>query len=295
MKIDKRLYIEKNQKELNADLVQACKDGDLDLVQFLLNDKELPLKAQLYYIADNMEYSNSLLISCANGHLNIVKYLCTSEDLSDRRRSDNKVEAALSTAAAYGYLDIVRFFMEDGRIDYLDIHKNPNAFISACGSGELEIVKYFMSSPYIKVHTDPEKYVLGFKKACANNYVNIAQYFLEDTDLLQSLVTENYKEIFSNACTCSCINILDYLLKNTYINEHVNMESHFLKAVEHNNLEVVHYFIFEHGIKKTEKIEQHIKDNKEIQTLFNTRELKNELSNELGSFKDEVKSKRLKL
>src|SRR5579875_644105 len=138
MKIDKKLYIEKNQKELNADLAQACNDGDLNLVKFLLNDEALTLKAQLYYITDNTEYSNSLIIACKNGHKNIVEYLCTSDDLKNRRKSDNQIEAALSTAAAYGHLDIVRFLMEDDRIDYLDIHANPNAFISACGSGELE-------------------------------------------------------------------------------------------------------------------------------------------------------------
>jgi hypothetical protein len=281
MKIDKNLYIGKSQDELSECLVEACKDGDLDLVKFLLNDNELPLKAELYYITDKMEFANSLLAACANGRLNIVEYLCLSEDLKDKTRPSNEIEAALSVAAAYGYLDIVKFFLTNKNVEYIDIYKNSNAFVSACGSGQLDIVKYLISSPEIKKHIDPNKYVSGFKKACTNNYVNIAQFFLEDTDLLQELTPADYKDIFANVCYYNAVNALNYLLENTYIDEHADTTKHFIRAIDNKNIEMIQYFIFDYTIEKNSKIEEYIKDNTEIQNWFKSRDLKKDLDNEL--------------
>jgi ankyrin repeat protein len=295
MKIDKSLYINKNQDELNESLAEACENGNLDLVKLLLTDKDLPLKAKEYYVTKQFEYSNSLIIACKNGHLDIAKYLLTSEDLKNTKRSDNEIGAALSTSAAYGHLDIVKFLLTDDNVDYIDIFENPNSFISACGSGELEIVKYLLVSPDIKVHVDPQKYVIGFQRACANNYVNVAKYLLEDTDLLQNITSSTYKEIFSNVRRYSSVDALDYLLKNTYINEHVDINSQFITAIQDKNFEIVKYFIFEYDIKKDQKIEESIKDNIEIQNWFKVRDLKQNLNNELIISQEENKSKRLKL
>lgn len=294
MKIDKTLYVDKDQDELNASLIEACKDGDLNLVKFLLTDNELPLKAELYYITPKMEFANSLLAACANGRLEVVEYLCLSEDLKDKARPSNEIEAALSVAAAYGYLNIVRFLLTNDSVDYINIFQNSNAFVSACGSGELEIVKYLISSPEIKTHTDPNKYMSGFKKACANNYVNIAQYFLEETDLLQELNASIYKEIFSNVCNSNAVDILDYLFKNTYMAEHVDINQYFIRSIDSENFEIVRYFIFEHGLEQNPTINEYIKDNKEIQNWFQNRDLKQDLDNELKTTQ-ENKKPRLKI
>lgn len=294
MKIDKNLYIGKNQDELNECLIEACKDGDLNLVKFLLTDNNLPLTAQLYYITNNLEYANSLMAACANGRLNVVEYLCLSDELKNKTRASNDIEAALSVAAAYGYLDIVKFFLTNNSVEDINIHHNSNSFISACGSGELDIVKYLMFSPDIKNHIDPTKYFSGFKKACANNYVNVAQFFLEDTDLLQNITPPDYKEIFSDVCYYNAVDTLDYLLKNTYINEYANITGHFIKAIENENFDIVQYLIFEYGIEKNSTIDEYIKDNIEIQQWFKNRDLKVDLDNELSS-KEYIKKTRLKI
>lgn len=295
MIINKNFYIEKTQEEINEEFMQACHTGNLNLVKFLLTDNNIPFKAQFYYLNKQCDYINSLLIVCKNNHLNIIEYFFTSDELKDRKKADGEVLAGLSVAAAYGNLDIVKFLLKNENIEYIDINSNISAFISACGSGELEIVKFLTSSPEIKVHINPTKYYLGFKKACANNHINIAKYFLEDTNLLQELNGSNYREIFLATCHNNSVDCLDYILKTTYLEEYVNIQSEFINLIDKEMFEVIRYLIFEYDINTTSEIDKYIKNHDEVKNWFKTRDLNKELNKELISSKDNNKKLKIKL
>ena len=107
-------YAYRSVEELNWNLQQVCKSGDLDAVRYLLTSDKLPKKAE-------MEDDPGFTWACYYGHLPIVKYLLTSPEL--KKHVDIHLEDDYPFAACLKQkqLEILKYFIFD-----MNIRRTPN-------------------------------------------------------------------------------------------------------------------------------------------------------------------------
>lgn len=131
------------QTWLNYALVDACKNGHVNVAEFLLIDKDLPSHADIHFNKDEC-----LISAAKNNHFNMVKFLLASPKLKEKS----------------------------------DIYaKNDETLNLACISGNLDMVKYLLTSPDLKEHAKlhtPEE--LPFVQAALNHRLEIIKYFILD-------------------------------------------------------------------------------------------------------------------
>lgn len=69
-------YVEMTEKEINQSFMNACRDGNLKAIKYLLTSSELNIKANIDF-NDNQ----GIFLASLHGHLEIIDYLLTSKDL----------------------------------------------------------------------------------------------------------------------------------------------------------------------------------------------------------------------
>mgnify|MGYP003415881926 CR=1 FL=1 len=76
--------INNQQENINKELIEACKNGDLDKVRYVLTSPELSVHADIHASVSEESDDNDFIKHLAeeplfqaakNGHLSIVKYL----------------------------------------------------------------------------------------------------------------------------------------------------------------------------------------------------------------------------
>jgi ankyrin repeat protein len=118
-------YLNEN-KDLDHQLLDASRDGNLDLVKQLIDQG-----------ADVHVYNNSALaFSVRSGHLEVVKYLIDKgADIHDYN------DQAFLVASSYGHLEIVKYLISKGA----DIHaRNDEALTLAYDDRHNDIVKFLI-------------------------------------------------------------------------------------------------------------------------------------------------------
>jgi hypothetical protein len=153
----------------------ACKEGNAELVQSLLESQELDDLNFLYLHYDEGR-TTAFCIACKNGHIEVVKKL-----LADPRIDTNMI-ARLSTTTPFilacetGNIELVKLLMADIRTDITKISRagmgdytHRTALYFACKKGHIEIVKLLLSDGRIKINTRHAP----FKIACVNNHKEI--------------------------------------------------------------------------------------------------------------------------
>ena len=165
--IDKKQYKYMNKKELNAELLDACAKGHLDIAQYLLTSPELKEHANIYH--QDTGGWNALMVACYYGNLTIVKYLLTSSELKENvniHDKNNYGSNVLMFACARGYLDIVKYLLTSPELkEHVDIyHKDnygDNALISSCVNEHLDIVEYLVIDMNMKVDENTKHWLQG--------------------------------------------------------------------------------------------------------------------------------------
>jgi len=162
-----------NTKQLNEAFLDACHEGNLDKVKFLLNSPELNNNANIHYQEDSGIHQ-----ACENGHLHILQYLLTSPELKE----------------------------------HADIHsKNDWVLTIACNEGFLDIVKYLLTSPDLKEHSNFKAEQLDYAIHLEN--MDIVDYLLNSSDLKEKYnVHIDNDKIFKNSCEFADKKMLHYLI-----------------------------------------------------------------------------------
>jgi ankyrin repeat protein len=180
-------------EDLNKSLLIAAKNGDLDVVQFLLS-KGIKFRAK----------NDALLIAAKNGHLDVVKYLVSKGVIFNLYEYNE-----LRLAAENGHLDVVKYFLEElpkstnvqvyydvtlryasrgGKLDVVkyileglpegqraNIHaNNDSALRFAAENGRLEVVQFLVSKgAYVHAYNDE-----ALLWAAHNGHLDVAMYLL---------------------------------------------------------------------------------------------------------------------
>ena len=132
-------------------------------------------------------------------------------------------------------------------------------FLDACKAGDLNQVKYLLTSPELKIHADIHaKKDLGFQVACGNGHLEVVKY-LCSAELRESGIEYPRMNGYSDyaltfACERGQFQVVKYLLTFPKLEKHAhlhvkediefsNLDSAFHNACKSGNLEIVRYLL----------------------------------------------------
>ena len=149
----------------------ACEDGDLTAITYLLNN---------YNIDGNVDDEYGFRLACKYGHLNVVQFLTQNYDINVHAEN----ESGFRWACINGHLNVVEYLTQNYDID---VHaENEYGFRLACVNGHLNVVQYLLENNYnIDVHADNE---YGFRIAYKYGYLNVVQYLLTKMKLTNEMI-----------------------------------------------------------------------------------------------------------
>jgi len=144
--------------------------------------------------------------------------------------------------------------------DYNKLTQNElnNEFQGACHIGNLNLVKYLLTSTELKNHADiaSTSYVgiSGLDEACRHGHLDVVKYLLTSTEI--------------------------------QVNEdiHARKDNPFKYALENNHLEVIRFLIFDMNLEKNDYINKHLarRPNESIENMFKIKELNQSHNKELN-------------
>jgi hypothetical protein len=254
-------YLNLTAREISEILQKCCDDGDLETLKSLFSSE---------HARSVLAHPDTILNFVAEkGHLHLVKYLLTSPDLEENAdimvRNDNPFRAACKN----GHLELVKYILHTPLGRTTDLKTSIRDGITyAADSGQLDILRYFLTSPDININDKPSidnGQNKALKQAVINDQLNIVQYVLTSPELIK------YADIHTDNDVC------------------------FENALQLKHLDILKYFIFDLNIKKTHYIEESLSryPNKKVIQYFEMRDLNSNLSDNLISNASSLKKPKI--
>ena len=127
---------------------------------------------------------------------------------SDWKYSGRDMQLEFREACSKGDLDMVKEMLKYFIIDEFAFQYG---FSWACMNGQLEVVKYLLTSPNLKEHADIHaEDDWGFRWACSEGHLEVVKYLIDDfqitrTQKIEEFLLENNKyNIFNMFDLCDC-------------------------------------------------------------------------------------------
>ena len=167
---EKQRFLESKQDNL----IRACRDGELALVQFLVND----CGADVHEVDECG--NTALMIACLSGKLEVVKYL-VEECKADVNAQDLNGMTVLVEACLRGGADIVKCLVNDCGADVnAQDRGGQTALMIACLRGNLEEVKYLVEDCKADVNAKDQHGKTVLMWACEEGNLELVKYLVED-------------------------------------------------------------------------------------------------------------------
>ncbi|KAE9000245.1 hypothetical protein PR001_g16962 [Phytophthora rubi] len=174
----------------------AVSRGCVDIVKFVLDNCGAEL---LDYVDGADDFPCPLVTAIKHGQREVVDFLYAH----DTGCEDESYVPALCTAAAYGPLDLVKMFYDNGEFNGSALE---GAFASAAGKNQLEIMTYLQS----KSEFDGEAIDKAFVEAARNGQLEAAKYLdtIEDHQVSAPSLDEAF-EGAAGGCHLEMLGFLD--------------------------------------------------------------------------------------
>lgn len=159
-------------KNIDQDLINACENGELEVVKRLLQIKP--------YIDISYDNENAFRTACTNGHLEIAQLLLQIKPNIDISAENN---FSFVRACYYNHLEVAQWLIQIKPDIDISV-KNDFTFSRACANGKLEIAKWLLSiKPNIDIFAEDS---YAFNLACINGHLEVAQW-------LEKICPDNFK------------------------------------------------------------------------------------------------------
>lgn len=200
-----------SQEIVNNCLYSACRTGNLTLVQFVFNSPIFPVKPDV-----NFDNGICLYISARYDHLNIVDYLLTSSELKTHANINNEVNPVVLACNKPRSKKMLDFLFTSEKLTVKpDIHlKNDKILVESCRHNtNLNFLKYILKSKSMTDHADINAQEgKAFIAACYSNDLKLVKFLLEDKTLKENLKLEYVNPWINTLIKANKKEILDYLI-----------------------------------------------------------------------------------
>lgn len=254
---------------------------------------------QLFSLFTQQEVRVKFKDAAKNNYIELVKYLLKSKDLS----FNPEVEySELNSNIENISLEMFQLLI----IEYQKKHKDnfSNLLFQAVEKNRLDLIDYLLTSPDIIKKLDiknTQKNYYGktddtlLSIACQNKNIEIVQYLLCSPNI------KSYKNFIhqeQDAALCNALNkydneIVKFLLTSDKIKEHADINARNGKFIERltedvysfrltENINMLKFLITECNIVLNEKTREMIQDIEEVNSLYELRDLKNNMEENLN-------------
>jgi hypothetical protein len=208
--------ISKGAKCWNSALLNACRGGNIDIVELMFSMCE---KSGLN--PDITELSKCLYNACECGHTHIVEYIIS--------KADNKLiwDSGFHGACSGGNLELVEYMIS--KIEAPEYKNNLKyGFYNACENGHMDVIKYGIYKP---------NWNDGLIGACKGGHKNIVEFIFSKTNLKRF----NIKIAFLQACSNGHMDIVLFIISKTNI--YFDWDLELYHACLSGNLELIEFII----------------------------------------------------
>ena len=193
----------------NEALFSTVKNGNLERTKFLLDE------AGLDPFALGAFSQNALIVACSCGHLQIVKYLIEEKELPLNDADSVFGLTPLMCAAIKGCLQITQYLIEEKRVDTSTTDKNGMSVVHLVSKvGALEVLKYFGERNMDMKSLDSNG-VTPLLHAVAETNLDVVVYLIDEIhcDPLQGMANNTGFTAIHVACSFGYIPIIKYLIE----------------------------------------------------------------------------------
>lgn len=161
-------------------LQEACYNGNLDLVKFLLTSEDLKEKANIHAEGDS-----PLLHACKERKYDVLVFLLASEDLKEKADIHAQEDYVFELAVKNDDSDIVRFLLSSSLLkDKINLAKHVDLIATVCQEKQLYFNKCYFDQSYLDTKTEDELENMRPKH-------NVANYLIKEFGLEQFYIEEN--------------------------------------------------------------------------------------------------------
>jgi ankyrin repeat protein len=172
--------------------------------------------------------------------------------LKERYKDPNEeINNEFIQACAFGDLNKVKYLLTSSDLkEKANIHyKDDDGLTNACENGHLNIVQYLLTSSELKEHIDLHSYSdLAFVIACEKGNLKLVKYLLTSLDLKTHSDIHNYSNYaLREICKYGYLELLDYLTTSKEIEERFEKQDWnigFLEACKQKQYEIISFFIY---------------------------------------------------
>lgn len=195
----------------------ACEGGHVEIVRYILSKKELAKKQ--ISVVDN-EFRTPLLVAVQNGSLECVKELFNF-DANKKYFAKLKKHVALIDASAAGYIDIVKFLLEQDGVDINEINSQKlTALDEAILNGHIQIIELLLQKG-AAAHKSEKEIGDLFLTACGTYSIDIVKYLDSRLDIPYKSMGEVFMR---QACKIESKDLVNFLLSKNCSFERIDMD-----------------------------------------------------------------------
>lgn len=197
----KEIVDQKNKFEesLIAGYMHACEYNNVEILKLL--DRNVFYR-EIYEKRLEKNEIRAVTTCCERNTLDVLKYLVNTRRYDydiDFKKSERSYESMLCTAAQRGHLEIVDYLLTTTDTINIARYDDEDAYHSACYYGNLEVVKYLLSSPKLTKHIDKSvDSDRAFYLACNDTKginIPLLEYLIIDKNLEMTSNIENYLKL----------------------------------------------------------------------------------------------------
>ena len=204
-------------------LHQVCRHGWLDIVKLFIEE---------YGCDPNVtnKYQSPLYYACQYGHKKVVEYLLYEQHVTlNPRRVGNTVhvnrhDTFLHQVCRYGWLDIVKLFIEEYGCDPNVTNKYQSPLYYACQYGHKKVVEYLLCEQHVNprrfrntVHVSHHDTFLH--KACRHGWLDIVKLSIEKYGCDPNVTNWSNQSPLHYACQYGHIrHVVEYLVNEQHVN-----------------------------------------------------------------------------
>ena len=226
--------------------------------------------------------------------------------------NEKSLQIAISIAISKNSFEDIKYIFSSPLVkhkDKIDIHLGNDSFLAeASSNGNLEIVRYLLTSTDLKEHSNIRaNHGYAFNLACRYGHLDVVKYLTASPELNKHVnIFEANNYALQLACQHNQVEIVRYLLTSNELNNHPDIldksHSSFQLASINNSFDVIKYLIFDYNIENNDYIKM-IRDryyNSEVEKMFELRKTHDDLKQELNNHKEKnknlnISNKKLKL